>query len=47
MDVKIHSLCTWKNIIDTLIKKNIFEEDKINNLKSFLNNPELWRKKYG
>ena len=47
MNVKIHSLCTWKNIIDTLIKKNIFEEDKINNLKNFLNNPELWRKKYG
>ncbi len=45
LDVKIHSLCTWKSIVAYLEKKNIYTETEINTLKEFLNDPEGWRKK--
>ena len=44
MNVRIHSLCTWKNIISVISKKKIFTEKDINSLKIFLNKPESWRK---
>ena len=44
MDVKIHSLCTWKNIINVISEKKLFSEKEINNLIIFLKNPEVWRK---
>lgn len=43
LDVTIHSLCTWKNIFDVLMQKNIFSNAKLENLKSFLNDPNKWR----
>ena len=44
LDVNIHSLCTWKEIISVIEKKKIYEESDINNLKKFLSNPDDWRK---
>ena len=44
MNVKIHSLCTWKNIINVISNKKLFIEKKIDDLKIFLDNPEAWRK---
>ena len=45
LDVKIHSLCTWKDIISVIEKRNSFNQNDIINLKNFLSNPEEWRKK--
>ena len=45
LNVKIHSLCTWKNIISVLTEKKLFSDEKIQNLKNFLHNPEDWRNK--
>ena len=44
MNVKMHSLCTWKNIINVISDKNLFIEKEIDDLKIFLDNPEVWRK---
>ena len=45
LDVKIHSLCTWKNIIDVIKKKKLYSLDKIQDLEDFLYEPEAWRLK--
>ena len=45
LNVKIHSLCTWKDIITVIEKKSIFKNNEINNLKEFLSNPNDWRSK--
>ena len=45
LNVKIHSLCTWENIISVLTGKKLFSDEKIQNLKNFLHNPEDWRNK--
>ena len=45
LDVNIHSLCTWKNIINVVSQKKLFSEKDIDNLKIFLNDPEGWRQK--
>ena len=45
LNVKIHSLCTWKNIISVLTEKKLFSDEKIQNLTNFLHNPEDWRNK--
>ncbi len=44
LDVNIHSLCTWKDILSVIEKKNFYNESDINNLKKFLYNPDDWRK---
>ena len=46
LNVKIHSLCTWKNIISVLTEEKLFSDEKIQNLKNFLHNPEDWRNKF-
>ena len=46
LNVKIHSLCTWKNIISVLNNKELYSSNKIIDLKNFLHNPEEWRKNY-
>ena len=43
LNVKIHALCTWKNIINILTNENIITKKEIENLKFFLNEPEKWR----
>jgi len=45
LNVKIHSLCTWKDIISVLEKRNTFNKTDIENLKEFLSRPEDWRAK--
>ena len=44
LDVNIHSLCTWKDIISVIEKRNLYNQNEINNLKNFLSNPDSWRK---
>ena len=43
LDVKIHYLCKWKNIIDIVQKNAILSNNEIENLKFFLTEPEKWR----
>ena len=43
LGVKIHSLCTWKNIINIIKQKNLYSHQQINNLQNFLLNPNKWR----
>ena len=45
LDVKIHSLCTWKDIISVIEKRNLFNPGDVFNLKQFLLNPDEWRRK--
>ena len=45
LKVNIHSLCTWKDIISVLEKKNTFSQTDIENLKEFLSRPDDWREK--
>ena len=42
-DVKMHSLCTWKNIIEVIKYKKLYSNDRIKNLEKFLYKPEEWR----
>ena len=43
LNVKIHYLCKWKNIIDIVQKNEILSNNEIENLQFFLNEPEKWR----
>ena len=45
LNVNIHSLCTWRDIISVLEKRNIFNQNDIENLKEFLSKPDKWRAK--
>jgi len=45
LNVKIHSLCTWKDIISVMERKKSFSSNDIKNLKEFLSNPDDWRSK--
>ena len=44
--VNIHFLCTWKDIINVIKKKKLYDDEDIANLNYFLSNPEDWRAKY-
>ena len=43
LNVNMHYLCTWKNIINIVQKNKILSVNEINNLKYFLSKPEKWR----
>ena len=45
LNVKLHSLCTWKDIISVLERRNTFSQTDIENLKEFLSRPDDWREK--
>ena len=45
LKVKIHFLCTWKDIISVIEKKRLYDDRDIANLNYFLSNHEDWRKK--
>ena len=47
LDVKIHSLCTWNDIINYIESERVFKDSEILNLKEFLSNPNSWREKHG
>jgi len=43
LNIKIHSLCTWKNIICVLKQKKLYSNEQIGNLEKFLQDPNEWR----
>ena len=45
LNVNIHSLCTWEDIISVLEKRKSFNQTDIKNLKEFLSRPDDWRSK--
>ena len=45
--IKIHSLCTWKDIINVIEKQKLFKDDEVLNLKLFLQHPDVWRSSNG
>ena len=45
LNINLHSLCTWKDIISVLERRNTFSQTDIENLKEFLSRPDDWRKK--
>ena len=47
MNINIHSLCTWKNILEVVSANKKFSNLELENIKNFLFDPESWRKKYG
>ena len=47
LNVKIHSLCTWKDIINYIEKNKLYTEKEILDLKIFLSNPNKWRENNG
>ena len=47
LNIKIHSLCTWKDIINYIENEKIFNKSEISNLKEFLSSPNSWREKHG
>lgn len=46
LNVNMHYLCTWKNIINIIQNKKLYSDHDINSLQNFLDDPEKWRKKY-
>ena len=46
LNVNMHSLCTWKDVIDYIESEQIYSENEISNLKEFLEDPDKWRNKY-
>ncbi len=47
LNVRIHSLCNWKNIVSYLEKNNVYNKSDIYSLKLFLKDPQGWREKNG
>ena len=47
LNIKIHSLCTWKDIINYIENEKIFSKSEVSNLKEFLSSPNSWREKHG
>ena len=45
LNVNLHSLCTWKDIISVLEKRKTYGQTEIENLREFLSRPDDWRKK--
>ena len=45
INVKIHSLCTWMNIIEVIKSKKLYSTKEIQDLENFLKDPEEWRSK--
>ena len=44
LNITIHSLCSWNNIVNVLSRKKIISKKNLDNLKLFLNDPKKWRK---
>ena len=47
LNIKMHFLCTWKDIISVIEKKKLYDDDEIINLKYFLKQPKEWRRENG
>ena len=46
LDINMHYLCTWKNIIKILQKNKTLTINEIKNLKFFLTETKKWRQMY-
>ena len=46
LNIKMHYLCTWKNIINILQKNKTLTINEIKNLKFFLTETKTWRQMY-
>ena len=44
LKINMHSLCTWKDIINYIEKNKLYSDTEITNLNFFLSNPEDWRR---
>ena len=47
LNVNLHSLCTWKDVLNYIEKNKLYGESEILSLREFLNDPETWRKNNG
>ena len=47
LKIKIHSLCTWKDIIDNIKINKKYSSNQIQDLENFLKKPDVWRKENG
>ena len=43
LNINMHSLCTWKDVIKIIKIKKLFSNNEIENLEKFLYNPDEWR----
>ncbi|MBP7721350.1 MAG: orotate phosphoribosyltransferase [Alphaproteobacteria bacterium] len=44
MDVKLHALCTWRDVLDAAREDGYFDSETLASVESFLNDPEGWDK---
>ena len=44
--IKLHSLCTWWDVLAEATNQNVFDKNTLLEVTSFLNSPESWQKKH-
>jgi orotate phosphoribosyltransferase len=44
MGVKLHALCTWRDVLDAAREDSYFDSETLASVESFLNDPEGWDK---
>ncbi|MDC1249547.1 orotate phosphoribosyltransferase [Planktomarina sp.] len=44
--IKLHSLCTWWDVLAEAKNQNVFDKNTLLEVTSFLNSPESWQKKH-
>ena len=47
MGVKLHALCTWRDVLDVARSENYFDEETLASVEVFLEDPEGWETKAG
>ena len=46
LNINLHSLCTWWDILDVAIEDNIFNQETIESVRFFLEKPDEWSSQY-
>ena len=46
LNVNLHALCNWWDILDVAKEDNIFDDETIESVRSFLNNPDTWSENF-
>lgn len=46
LGINLHALCTWWDILSVAKEDNIFDDDTIESVKSFLKDPDTWSEKF-
>jgi orotate phosphoribosyltransferase len=44
MSVKLHALCTWRDVLDAAREDGYFDSETLESVESFLSDPEGWDK---